>query len=216
MARQFRKRCICKLPQVNYFKPAGLPMQGLAIVVLSLEEVEAVRLKDFMGLEQKAAALRMNVSQPTFCRMLIAARQKIAEALVMGKVIKMEGGNFIMEKKIGERRKLAISLSSEDIKGNVDARFGRCRYFLIVTMGQDGVEKTELVENRQVDAPGGAGISVATTLAKYDVDSLISGNVGPRALDLLKQFEIDVYSFEGTVDDAIKNYRANKLMRIEG
>jgi predicted DNA-binding protein (UPF0251 family) len=82
------------MPGVTYFKPAGIPLRSLEEVRLSVEEVEAVRLKDVEGLEQEQGAEKMNVSRPTFQRVLASARQKIADALLNGKAIRIEGGNF--------------------------------------------------------------------------------------------------------------------------
>jgi predicted DNA-binding protein (UPF0251 family) len=82
------------MPGVTYFKPAGIPLRELEEVRLSLEEIEAVRLKDLEGLDQETGAVRMNVSRPTFQRVLASARQKIADALLNGKGISIEGGNF--------------------------------------------------------------------------------------------------------------------------
>lgn len=62
--------------------------------VLLMEELEAVRLKDLLGLEQGPAAKKMNISQPTFQRLVVSARKKIADAIVNGKAIRIEGGNF--------------------------------------------------------------------------------------------------------------------------
>ena len=62
--------------------------------VLKLEELEAVRLKDLEGLEQEECAQKMQVSRPTFQRILISAREKITDSLVNGKTLKIEGGNF--------------------------------------------------------------------------------------------------------------------------
>lgn len=64
-------------------------MRELEIVELTLEEVEALRLKHILGLEQKEAAKKMKVSQPTFQRDLSSAYKKIAEALITGKAIKI-------------------------------------------------------------------------------------------------------------------------------
>jgi predicted DNA-binding protein (UPF0251 family) len=66
-------------------------------VVISIDEYEAIRLKDLEGLQQEEAAAKMGISQPTFYRLLTSARKKIAAALVMGKAIKIEGGTFILE-----------------------------------------------------------------------------------------------------------------------
>src|SRR3972149_5679670 len=84
------------LPDVTYFKPAGIPLRDLEEVRLSIEEAEALRLKDLEGLEQEQGAEKMNISRPTFQRILASARQKVADALLNGKAIRIEGGNFEM------------------------------------------------------------------------------------------------------------------------
>ena len=84
------------MPEATYFKPAGIPLRVLEESRLSLEEVEAIRLKDLDGLEQEECAAKMNVSRQTFQRVLGAARRNIADALFHGKAIRIEGGNFEM------------------------------------------------------------------------------------------------------------------------
>ena len=96
MPRPPKCRRVEFLLDVTYFKPAGVPLRLLDEVILSVEEAEAIRLKDLEGLEQKEGAERMNVSRPTFQRVLAAARQKMADALLHGKAIRIEGGNFEM------------------------------------------------------------------------------------------------------------------------
>jgi len=96
MARPFKCRRVAFMPGVTYFKPAGIPLRALEEVQLSIEEAEAIRLKDLEGLEQEEGAERMNVSRPTFQRVLASARQKMADALLNGKAIRIEGGNFEM------------------------------------------------------------------------------------------------------------------------
>ena len=94
MPRPLKCRRVAFLPDATYFKPAGIPLRMLNEVILSVEEAEAVRLKDLEGLEQEAGAERMNISRPTFQRVLASARRKIADALLNGKAIRIEGGNF--------------------------------------------------------------------------------------------------------------------------
>ena len=94
MPRPIRWRRVNFIPEVNYFKPAGIPMRVLEEVYLSIEEAEAIRLKDTERLEQERCAEKMNISRPTFQRVLGSARQKIADALLNGKAIRIEGGNF--------------------------------------------------------------------------------------------------------------------------
>lgn len=96
MARPRRFRRVGQIPGFNYFKPAGVMVRELEEVILTVDEYEAVRLKDFEGLEQEEAAKKMNISQPTLHRLILSARKKIAEAIVQGKAIKIEGGVYMV------------------------------------------------------------------------------------------------------------------------
>jgi len=87
-------RRVKSLPGVNYFKPAGVPIRELEEVVLTVDEFEAIRLNDLEGLDQMEASKKMNISQPTFFRLLDSARKKIADSIVNSKAIKIEGGNY--------------------------------------------------------------------------------------------------------------------------
>ena len=93
MPRPRRCRRIGHRPGVTYFKPAGVRMQNLSEIILSVDEYESVRLSDLKGLDQSGAAKKMNISQPTFQRLIKVARKKISDALINGKAIKVEGGN---------------------------------------------------------------------------------------------------------------------------
>jgi len=94
MARPIKCRRVDSFPEAVFFKPAGIPLRVLEEVSLSIEEVEAVRLKDLEAMEQEEGAEKMNVSRPTFQRILVSARQKIADAVINGKAIRIEGGNY--------------------------------------------------------------------------------------------------------------------------
>ncbi|MBU1622035.1 MAG: DUF134 domain-containing protein [Nanoarchaeota archaeon] len=90
MPRPRLRRRVRFNPEITYFKPAGVPLKQLEEVILSYDELEALRLKNTLNLDQKEAAEKMNVSQPTFHRILLSAREKVTEALVNGKAIKIE------------------------------------------------------------------------------------------------------------------------------
>jgi uncharacterized protein len=94
MPRPSKCRRVEYLPGITYFKPAGIPLRDLEEVSMSVEEAEAIRLKDLEGLEQEQGAEKMNISRPTFQRILASARKKIADALLNGKAVRIEGGNF--------------------------------------------------------------------------------------------------------------------------
>jgi len=87
-------RRIAFLPDAIYFKPQGIPLPLLEEIVLTLDELEAIRLADFKGLYQEQAAEKMNISRQTFGRIIDSAHRKISEALIKGKALKLEGGNI--------------------------------------------------------------------------------------------------------------------------
>lgn len=99
MARPPIPRRVEAMPEVTLFKPAGVPLRDLEEVVLTVEELEALRLKDLEGLEQEECAIRMTVSRPTFQRVLTSSRNKVADALVGGKLLRVEGGHYRLAKR---------------------------------------------------------------------------------------------------------------------
>ncbi|MGD2250292.1 MAG: DUF134 domain-containing protein [Candidatus Methanofastidiosia archaeon] len=83
-------------PKFQCFKPRGIALQGLEEINLTVDELEAVRLVDLEDKDQNEASQIMNVSQPTLHRTLKEARRKIVDALVSGKALIIDGGNYIM------------------------------------------------------------------------------------------------------------------------
>lgn len=98
MPRPPKRRRIKNIPHIRFFKPAGIPGRKLEEVLLSLEEVEALRLKDLQGLNQNESAQKMNISRPTFQRIITKAHEKVAEALLEGKALRFEGGDYELDK----------------------------------------------------------------------------------------------------------------------
>jgi len=96
MGRRQLWRKVSSMPPITYFRPEGAALATPGEVNLLVEEAEAIRLKDLEGLEQEECAQRMRVSRTTFSRVLDSARQKIADALLNGKAIRIEGGSFEM------------------------------------------------------------------------------------------------------------------------
>jgi len=83
--------CQCK-PCACYFKPKGIPIKSLEEVALFPDELEALKLAEVDGLEQVAAAKKMNISQPTFARIVSSAHKKLSSAVIFGKAIKILEG----------------------------------------------------------------------------------------------------------------------------
>jgi predicted DNA-binding protein (UPF0251 family) len=94
MARPRKRRRLSRQPQAAIFKPVGLRLDRLERVILLHEELEALRLADLEGQHQQEAASHMGVSRSTFQRVVLAARQKVARALVNGLALQIEGGTF--------------------------------------------------------------------------------------------------------------------------
>lgn len=93
MPRPQKCRRVGFLPRAQFFKPSGIPVTKLVQIDLSIEEAEALRLKDLEGLEQEPASRKMNVSRPTFQRILTSARHKVSDAILNGKSLRISGGN---------------------------------------------------------------------------------------------------------------------------
>ena len=98
------RRVLCN-PEFTYFKPAGARMTELEEIFLTVDEFEAVRLKDYEGKDQTAAAEKMGISQPTFQRLYESARKKIADAIVNGKAMRIEGGSYKIVRGRGSGRR---------------------------------------------------------------------------------------------------------------
>jgi len=96
MPRRKKLRRVRFWPEIRYFGPQGVALSSLKEVELNLDELEALRLADFEGRDQIKAAKKMGVSQSTFQRILARARKKVAEALVIGKIVRLKGGDHIM------------------------------------------------------------------------------------------------------------------------
>lgn len=93
MTRPCRCRRIRCKPDVNCFKPRGIPIAMLEEVNLTLDELEAMRLADWEEMYQEDAAKKMNISRQTFGNIVNSAHKKVADMLLNGKALKIEGGH---------------------------------------------------------------------------------------------------------------------------
>jgi len=101
MARPRKERLIRFQPEITYFKPQNVPLRELEEISLTIDELESLRLAECENLSQTMAAEKMQIHQSTFQRNLTRARKKIADALINGKSIKIEGGAFKMPNRDG-------------------------------------------------------------------------------------------------------------------
>jgi len=111
--------------------------------------------------------------------------------------------------------KLAISSTGESLKNEIDTRFGRCPYFLIVEIENKKIKEVKAIENIAAGQRGGAGITSAEIIAKEKVEAVITANLGPRAFSVFEQFEIKIYQGKGKVGDVVRKFIKGELTEIE-
>lgn len=178
MPRPISERVLGAPIAARVMKPAGIPARVLEEVVLGFDEAEAIRLADLEGLYQEAAARSMGVSRQTFGRIVETARRKVADAILNGKALRLDGGEITIK---GEgSMKMKIAVPSRD--GLIDEHFGHCKEFLVYR-----VEGDSLVEEQSVPSLEGCGCKsgVAAVLARSGVTHLVAGNMGEGAVRVL-------------------------------
>jgi predicted Fe-Mo cluster-binding NifX family protein len=110
--------------------------------------------------------------------------------------------------------KVAISSSGTTLQSNVDPRFGRCPYYIVYDTESDSFKH---VENKSGQATGGAGIQAAQMISNMNVESLITGNIGPNAYRVLSEASIKIYSgATGSIKDAIEKFKKGEYKQTIG
>jgi predicted DNA-binding protein (UPF0251 family)/predicted Fe-Mo cluster-binding NifX family protein len=166
-------------------KPAGVPVRAIEEVRLGFDEAEAIRLADLEGLYQEAAARSMGVSRQTFGRIIETARRKVADSILNGKALRIEGGEYTIDEE-GERiMKIAVPSNN----GQVDDHFGHCKEFIIFS-----VQDNRIADETVLPSPEGCGCKsgVAADLARAGVTHLVAGNMGEGAVRVLGSHGIKV------------------------
>jgi len=110
--------------------------------------------------------------------------------------------------------KIAITSTGPDLESNVDPRFGRCSYFLIID--SDSMD-FEAIQNTNQSAGGGAGIQSAQLISQKDVDTVLTGNCGPNAYQTLSAAGINIMiGVSGSVREAVEKFKAGEFSKIDG
>lgn len=199
------RRVGCLLEQ-RIFKPAGIPARELEEVTLGLDGAEAIKLADLEGLYQDAAAQRMGVSRQTFGRIIEAARRSVADAIINGKRLRIEGGDIVVRNEGERTMKIAVPVKGTD----VDGHFGHCEGFTVFTLD----ERRAVVGEEPVASPAGCGCrsGIGATLAKMGVTHLVAGNMGDGAVRALASHGISVTrGAAGNARAAVERFAAGNL-----
>ena len=107
--------------------------------------------------------------------------------------------------------KIAIGATGRGLDSNIDVKFERCRFFLILD-----IEKNSLlpVENKTKDRPREIGGTVGQLIANEGIDTVITSDIGPSAFDIFKRHGIKIYQTKGIIEDAIRHLKEGNLEEI--
>ena len=219
MPRPSHCRRVSALPKASYFKPKGVPLSDIDERVLTLDGLEALRLADYEGRNMDEAAVRMGVSRHTFGRLLRRARHCVAEALVDGLALRIEGGVCTMDAQEGETAPsgsegVLVAVPSQE-PGGIEAaphvHYGRC-YIYTLACVKEGQVKNVTVRANAAHLPGDCG-SPVQNLANMGVTVLLAGGMGVRPLRALQAAGIAVYHNAGlpSVGACLEAFAQNRL-----
>ncbi|MCZ7664436.1 MAG: DUF134 domain-containing protein [Thermoleophilia bacterium] len=236
MPRPPKWRCVAQVPQSRLFKPSGMPAAALEQVTLSLDGLEALRLLDLEGATQEEAAERMGVSRSTVSRLAADARRVVAETLVEGKALVIEGGPVAIERPPDSRtwggrgrcwaaaervgadksepsRGASMIIAVPYVDGQVNGHFGRTQTFLVAQAREGEVVGSAVysVEGLQHNHGGLAGF-----LKSRGVDVVLAGGMGEPMQQALKAagFEL-LCGVSGTATEAVEAYLRGELVPSE-
>jgi predicted DNA-binding protein (UPF0251 family)/predicted Fe-Mo cluster-binding NifX family protein len=186
MSRPITERKIHFTSPSRVFVPRGLPAREQDQVSLSRDEAEAIRLADLEGLYQQAAALRMGISRPTFGRIIECAHRKVADALINGKRLLIEGGELLPAQEDEVPLRIALPTRADQ----VDEHFGHCSFFTVYSFGKDG----KLESEERIEAPDGCACKsgLPARLGQMGVTHLVACHVGQGAAGVLRSYGITV------------------------
>lgn len=207
VGRKSRTRSIGILPEYVGFIPDGIPTG--ATVELTYDELETLRLLDLEKLSQAETADRMGVARTTVTNIYERARTKVADSLVNGKKLLIEGGNVAFSphgqdeltpaSNPKEKETLMrVAVAFED--GEIFQHFGKTETFKVYDIDNDEITSTQLVNTQ---GTGGHG-ALAGFLKDNDVDVLLCGGIGGGAQNALAEAGIELYGgLTGSADEAV-------------
>ena len=235
MPRPKKCRKVCQMPTTKEFQPIG-DTSCKASVILTVDEYEAIRLIDKQGFSQEECSNYMQVARTTVQLIYNSARKKLADALVDGLSIRIEGGDFqlcdgnedycgcggcrrhrrgCVQRNIQEDGKMRIAIPLDENKQDVCIVLARAPYFLLREDGKDTI-----VENPAAQAHGGAGIHAAQFLVDSGVNVLITVRCGQNAADVLKAAGMKIYKSanKAAAEDlaALEEEKLNELTEFHG
>ena len=228
MPRPVKCRKVCSLPRTTEFRPLG-PLTQNEVVILTVDEYEAIRLIDKEAFSQEECSSYMDVARTTVQQIYTSARKKLALALVEGRPLLIQGGSYCLCESKNEHchqgschkhclhhyqnkevSTMKIALPLDENKIDICPAFARAPYFLIINEG-----KREVLANPATNAAGGAGVKAAQFLVDQDVTVLVTPRCGQNAAEVLQAAEIEIYHTEHKEAQAnVMAYQEGKLEKL--
>lgn len=225
MSRPRKCRTVCHYPQSLSFAPTD-SIWKKSTVILSIDEYETIRLIDKNGLSQEQCGNQMNIARTTVQQIYASARKKIANALVDGLPLRIDGGDFhlcdgtasrpgckdcfkyrINRQYVPEKGSYTMRIAVTYENGQIYQHFGHTKEFKVYNI-QDG----KVVSSEIIDTNGSGHGALAGVLTALKVDTLICGGIGGGALAALNATGIKLYGgASGDADDAVNALLAGNL-----
>lgn len=224
MPRPCKQRRVCAMPGCLRFGPVEGGKPELPPIAMAVDEFEAIRLIDYEGLTQEACAARMNVARTTAQAIYAGARSKVAECLVTGRELTIQGGAYVLcdgaaigcghvcarrrcealeeqnegeNPRNGRRKNMRIAVTYEN--GTVFQHFGHAEQFKLYDVESGAVRASKVVETN-----GSGHGALAAFLKGNGVDVLICGGIGAGAQNALREAGVQLYGgVTGSADEAV-------------
>ena len=230
MPRPIKRRHVCCLPNSCRFGALDRTASD-DVVIMTVDEYEAIRLIDLEGLTQEECAKEMNVARTTVQGIYNEARRKVADFIVNGSNLEIDGGEYVLcggkhehrychrhecnkceRTKEDKTMKIAIPVEEKRTDIEVCMSYGRTPYFAIYDME---TREFSYIDNSAAAASGGAGIRASQDLINAGVTHVIVTRLGENAADVLLADNITIYKCNnGTIVDNIKAFEAHELEEL--
>lgn len=228
MPRGAKCRFVGFYPPFVDYRPEGISVDEQQAVIIKIEEIEAIRLKDYLKLEQEDCAARMQISRSTFQRILTEARSKIADALLNGKSIRIEGGDYCLgsgycwryDRHLKDQDDCSMKPFFEQLDSLTMAEVMVLKN--IIAICSTGAEQDSMVDERfgrcpyvqlwdeengfqqsldndNRDQGHGAGIGTAQIILQQRAGVIITNRIGPKGFAVLKKAGVELYECSGQV-----------------
>ena len=235
MPRPRKCRKVCRMPQVMQFNPDSADL-SYEPVILTVDEYEAIRLIDKQGFSQEECSTYMQVARTTAQLIYNSARKKLADALVDGRPLRIEGGDYVLcdgneeycgcggcrkhtessvlckeSESFKEDKQMRIAIPLDENKKDVCIVLSRAPFFLISENGE-----INIVENPAAVSNSGAGVEAAQFLCDREIDVLITVRCGENAAEVFNAADIKILkSTNETAEEELVAYERGELEELK-